>query len=1006
MNKNPFILIGCLAFALFTNVALALTGPTVLSLLPVDNATNITPGMHIYITFDRPVSKGTTAGNIYLKRVSDNTIAYTTPMSSLVDIKFLSGNKVEIMVEYGGNEAYYVEIPNNAFKDANGEFFSGFSLPTDWNFTTFGDVTPPSVTTLIPANSATGVAANTLLNIVFDETIQTVSGSIMVKQTSDNATVVSVDVSNPNGHLQKTSTSLSISAPLKPNTSYYVILPESAVRDIYGNYFAGYTTNTSWTFTTSSTQNTNPSVTSLTPNDNAIDLPPADHIYITFDKNVFKGSGNILLKRISDNSVVYTTSLTSMVDIKVNGAVVEILLPYGGNDSYYVEIPNTAFRDANNNYFPGFSTNSDWNFTTLSDLIAPVIAQQDPLHQATGVINNSLITMTFNENIEMASGVIEVKQVTTNESVVSVNVSNANPHLQKTSTTVTLSAPLKPSTSYYVIVPATAIRDLYGNYFAGFTSATAWTFTTSSVQNTLPAIISLAPSDNATDVTPASHVLISFDKNISKGTGDILLRRASDNAIVYTTPLWSLVDVKILNGSTAEILLPFEKNNSYYIEIPGTAFRDNNNNYFNGFAGNSAWNFQALYDAPTITAIAPASVGQGGSITITGTNFFDVSSVTFGGVAASAFAINSSTSITATVGQGATGNVSVTTPGGTVSKSGFTFIPEPAVTAFNPASASKGTSVTISGTDFTGTTNVKFGDLNAQSFVVNSSGSITAIVGEGATGSISVTTPGGIGSKAGFTFIPPPFISAFTPLAAGAEKTVSITGHNFDNASSVTFGGIPASSFVVTSPGSISAKVGAGASGNVTVTTPGGTASKSGFVFIEKPSISEFSPAAAGAGDVVIISGLNFDGASTVKFGGVAASSFMLISGSSVRAILAEGASGAVTIETPEGIASKDGFTFLDPVMSLEVQSSNSFLVYPNPCKDDHLFIQLAESLSDGRKIHISLTDITGKTHVSVWTEYNSTIRLDVPSRSVPKGLYVVTISTSRGTAVRKVSII
>jgi hypothetical protein len=63
-----------------------------------------------------------------------------------------------------------------------------------------------------------------------------------------------------------------------------------------------------------------------------------------------------------------------------------------------------------------------------------------------------------------------------------------------------------------------------------------------------------------------------------------------------------------------------------------------------------------------------------------------------------------------------------------------------------------GTSVTINGTNFTGTTSVRFGGVSA-TFVVNSSTKITAVVPAGAvTGKITVTTPIGTGtSTASFT---------------------------------------------------------------------------------------------------------------------------------------------------------------------------------------------------------------------------------------------------------------
>jgi hypothetical protein len=47
----------------------------------------------------------------------------------------------------------------------------------------------------------------------------------------------------------------------------------------------------------------------------------------------------------------------------------------------------------------------------------------------------------------------------------------------------------------------------------------------------------------------------------------------------------------------------------------------------------------------------------------------------------------------------------------------------------------------------------------------------------------------------------------------------------------VSFGGIPAQSFVVNSSTSISAVVGSGATGDIVVTNPAGTASITGFIF-------------------------------------------------------------------------------------------------------------------------------------------------------------------------------
>ena len=78
---------------------------------------------------------------------------------------------------------------------------------------------------------------------------------------------------------------------------------------------------------------------------------------------------------------------------------------------------------------------------------------------------------------------------------------------------------------------------------------------------------------------------------------------------------------------------------------------------------------------PTITSLSATSAIAGDVVTITGTNFTNATSVTFGGVAASAYTVNSATSITATVAAGSgSGDVAVTTPGGIGKLSGFSFI--------------------------------------------------------------------------------------------------------------------------------------------------------------------------------------------------------------------------------------------------------------------------------------------------------------------------------------------
>ncbi|HEX6432408.1 MAG TPA: IPT/TIG domain-containing protein, partial [Niastella sp.] len=180
------------------------------------------------------------------------------------------------------------------------------------------------------------------------------------------------------------------------------------------------------------------------------------------------------------------------------------------------------------------------------------------------------------------------------------------------------------------------------------------------------------------------------------------------------------------------------------------------------FVAQSKGNTSFIADttAPAISTFSPTSGQKGTFVTIFGSNFVSATAVRFGGVLADSIVFKNDTVIVAIVDTGATGNVSVTTPYGAASKPGFTFIRDttnlpdttvPVIVSFSPVRGKKGTGVTIYGSHFTGASAVRFGGVLAASVTVTSDNFIYAVVGTGATGNVSVTTPHGIATKPGFT---------------------------------------------------------------------------------------------------------------------------------------------------------------------------------------------------------------------------------------------------------------
>jgi hypothetical protein len=184
-------------------------------------------------------------------------------------------------------------------------------------------------------------------------------------------------------------------------------------------------------------------------------------------------------------------------------------------------------------------------------------------------------------------------------------------------------------------------------------------------------------------------------------------------------------------------------------------------------------NTSAPLPPPTVTGVNPASGIQEQTldVTITGTDFNEATSVSFGaGVAVNNFTFDSATQISANItiaGDAATGarDVSVTTPWGTGTLTGGFTVNQapPTVTGVNPTSGIQGETldVTITGTHFSGVTSVRFGGLGsyvtANNFTEDSDTQITANVtilsyASPGTRDVTVTTAAGTDTLSdGFT---------------------------------------------------------------------------------------------------------------------------------------------------------------------------------------------------------------------------------------------------------------
>ena len=345
------------------------TPPTASSFSPADNTTGVAVGANLVVNFSEAIQKGTT-GNLVIKKLSDNSVVETIAITA-ANIT-VSGSQMTInpTADLAQGTDYYVEIANGAIKDIAGNNYAGITGNSTWNFTTAtaADITPPTASSFTPADNATGVAVAANLVVNFSEAIQKGTGNLVIKKLSDNSVVETIAVTAANVTVSGTQLTINPTADLGQGTDYYVEIANGAIKDIAGNNYAGITGNSTWNFkTVAPTDITPPTASSFTPADNAIGVAVGANLVVNFSEAIQKGTGNLVIKKLSDNSVVETIAVTA-ANVTVSGTQLTInpTADLGQGTDYYVEIANGAIKDIAGNNYAGITGNSTWNFKTAT----------------------------------------------------------------------------------------------------------------------------------------------------------------------------------------------------------------------------------------------------------------------------------------------------------------------------------------------------------------------------------------------------------------------------------------------------------------------------------------------------------------------------------------------------------------------------------------------------------------------------------------------------------------
>jgi methionine-rich copper-binding protein CopC len=236
-----------------------------------------------------------------------------------------------------------------------------------------------------------------------------------------------------------------------------------------GTYTATLTSTTVGTATISATLNsvavtdtasvsfTNvpPTLSSSSPSDDATGVSSSTNIVLTFSEAVDVETGNITIKKTSDNSTVETINVTSIVKVTGSGTTTITVNPdttLAVSTEYYVLIDATAFDDVDGGSYAGISSTTALSFTTGADSTPPTMTITAVEGSDGFQSDDATLSLTFTSN-----------EATSNFAVGDITVSNGTLSDFNASSSTVYTATLTPIAAGEVTVDVAAATFTDGN---------------------------------------------------------------------------------------------------------------------------------------------------------------------------------------------------------------------------------------------------------------------------------------------------------------------------------------------------------------------------------------------------------------------------------------------------------------------------------------------------------------------------------------------------------------
>ncbi|MEW6720866.1 MAG: Ig-like domain-containing protein [Thermodesulfobacteriota bacterium] len=429
-----------------TGVAPDTTAPTVTSMNPAANATNVAVNASISATFSENIlpssattSSFTVAGVTGTVSVSGATATFT-PSAPLA------------------YATTYTATLTTGIRDLAS---NSLAASRSWTFATGAapDTAAPAVSSTAPVSNATAVPVSSAVTATFSEAMNASTITTANFRLAQGAVNVPGTVTLAgNG----TTATFQPSAPLAFNTVYTATVT-TGVRDLAGNAMAA---NRTWSFTTGTAPDTTaPSVVSVSPAANAAGVSVNSALTANFSEavNPLTVTGATFTLRNGSAPVAGSVSASG------GAATFQPSAPLANGTTYTATLTIGIKDPAGNALASPYS----WSFTTgaAADTTPPAVAGTSPAGNATNVPVGSAVTATFSEALDastVTTATFTLKDNTAAAVAGTVTVSG---------TTVTFAHSALAAGTRYTALLTTGIKDAAGNAMA---QEHSWSFTTAS----------------------------------------------------------------------------------------------------------------------------------------------------------------------------------------------------------------------------------------------------------------------------------------------------------------------------------------------------------------------------------------------------------------------------------------------------------------------------------------------------------------------------------------------